>query len=67
MSVNKHLGIRFRQAFLQPAPLTLACRQWCVGLIRQRFWLAVGLAFAYISLQGIVDLSHRRSHILLSK
>jgi signal transduction histidine kinase len=55
MSVNKHLGIRFRQAFLQPAPLTFAYRQWCVGLIRQRFWLAVGLAFAYISLQGIVD------------
>jgi signal transduction histidine kinase len=39
-------------AIVHPQPPAIEYRQWRDRLIRQRFWLAVGLAVAYILIQG---------------
>jgi signal transduction histidine kinase len=38
---------------LRPPPVSREYRQWRDRLIRQRFWLAVGLATAFILIQGV--------------
>jgi hypothetical protein len=40
------------QAIVQPQPPAIEYRQWRDRLIRQRFWLVVGLAVAYLIIQG---------------
>jgi signal transduction histidine kinase len=40
------------QAIVQPQPVSIEYRQWRDRLIRQRFWLAVGLAVVYTIIQG---------------
>jgi signal transduction histidine kinase len=40
------------QTIVHPQPPAIEYRQWRDRLIRQRFWLAVGLAVAYMVIQG---------------
>jgi hypothetical protein len=42
----------FWYALVHPKPIAIEYRQWCVRLIRQRFWLAVSLAVLYMLIQG---------------
>ncbi len=43
---------RIWQAIVQPPPVAIEYQQWRDRLIRQRFWLAVGLAVVYTIIQG---------------
>jgi signal transduction histidine kinase len=38
---------------IHPQPISLEYRKWRDRLIYQRFWLAIGLAIAYVSIQGV--------------
>ncbi len=40
------------QAIGQPQPVSIEYRQWRDRLIRQRFWLGLGLAVVYLIIQG---------------
>jgi signal transduction histidine kinase len=42
----------FWKAIVRPEPVSREYRQWRDRLIRQRFWLALGLAVAYMVIQG---------------
>jgi signal transduction histidine kinase len=42
-------------AIFQPQPVSLEYRQWRDRLIHQRFWLILGLALAWLCVQGIAD------------
>jgi signal transduction histidine kinase len=51
----KHLPRKIDQGWqtiVHPQPVSIEYRQWRDRLIRQRFWLAVGLAVAYMVIQG---------------
>jgi signal transduction histidine kinase len=45
-------GKKFWKKLVQPQPASPEYQQWCNHLIHQRFWLAIGLAVAYLSIQG---------------
>jgi hypothetical protein len=42
----------FWNAIVRPQPVSREYQQWRDRLIRQRFWLVVGLAVAYLIIQG---------------
>jgi hypothetical protein len=42
-------------AIVQPKPVSLEYRQWRDRLLRQRFWLGIGLAIAHVSIAGLAD------------
>jgi signal transduction histidine kinase len=44
----------FKQVW-PPQSVSLEYRQWCQRLIRQRFWVGVGLAVAYVVFTGLAD------------
>jgi signal transduction histidine kinase len=48
-------GQKIWKTIAQPRPISLEYRQWRDRLIRQRFWLAIGLAVTYMSIQGLAD------------
>jgi signal transduction histidine kinase len=48
-------GKKFWEKLVQPQPVSPEYRQWCDRLIHQRFWLAIGLAFTYLSIQGLAN------------
>jgi signal transduction histidine kinase len=67
-SVLKHPWLRRRSKWIRPAlmfvqkawrtiahphPISLEYRRWRDRLIFQRFWLAIGLAVAFMSIQGV--------------
>jgi signal transduction histidine kinase len=41
------------RTIIHPHPISLEYRKWRDRLIFQRFWLAIGLAIAFISIQGV--------------
>jgi signal transduction histidine kinase len=43
---------KFWHVIVHPQPIAIEYRQWCDRLIRQRFWLAVSLAAAYMLIHG---------------
>ncbi|MEO1590494.1 MAG: ATP-binding protein [Cyanobacteria bacterium J06632_22] len=47
------LGQQLRQLLLGPQTPSPESQQWRDGLIRQRFWVGIGLALLYISIAGI--------------
>ncbi|WP_439345898.1 sensor histidine kinase [Vacuolonema iberomarrocanum] len=48
-------GQKIWKALLQPSQSSLEYRQWRDRLLRRRFWLAIGLAVAYLIIQGVAD------------
>jgi signal transduction histidine kinase len=48
-------GKKLWKTIAQPQPVSLEYRQWRDRLIRKRFWLGIGLAAIYTSIQGLAS------------
>jgi hypothetical protein len=48
-------GKKIWKKLVQPQPVSLEYRQWRDRLIRHRFWLAIGLAIAYVGIAGLAS------------